>query len=55
MARIVEIGVAMSAICGVATFLGLRASWRSFLRSVGRQPGKQPSKQIEKRRSDGGT
>jgi hypothetical protein len=53
MARIVEIAVAMSAICGVATFLGFRAAFRKFLRTMGRQPGKEPSKQIEERRTDG--
>lgn len=52
MARIVEILVGVSALAGIATFLGFRTMFRASLRKLGRKPGVKPSKEIE-RRSDG--
>jgi hypothetical protein len=53
MARIVEILVGISALAGVATFLGLRAAARRTLRSLARRPGleesDEPGRQIETR------
>lgn len=51
MARIVEILVGISALAGVATFLGLRAAARRTLRSLARRPGleEEERRQIEPR------
>ena len=38
MARIVEILVGISALAGIATFLGFRALARKTVRSLGRKP-----------------
>ena len=38
MARMTEIFVLVSAIAGIATFLGFRAAARKAIRSLGRKP-----------------
>ena len=52
MARIVEILVAVSALAGIASFLGFRALARKTVRGLGRKPGIPPAKppeEIERR------
>lgn len=49
MARIVEILVGVSALAGIATFLGFRSLIRRTLRTLGRKPDPPPtSKEIER-------
>jgi hypothetical protein len=43
MARIVELLVGVSALAGIATFLGLRTMFRRTVRSLGRMPETPPS------------
>lgn len=50
MARIVELLVGVSALAGIATFLGLRTAIRRTLRTLGREPeSKQPGSDVERR------
>lgn len=50
MARIVEILVGVSAIAGIASFLGLRYAVRRTLRGLGRKPQAPPPRtDIERR------
>lgn len=49
MARIVEIIVGVSALAGIATFLGFRTMIRRTLRTLGRKHESPPGKDIERR------
>lgn len=50
MTRIVELLVGISALAGIATFLGIRTAVRRTLRTLGRKPERpEPSNQIERR------
>lgn len=51
MGRVVEILVGISALAGIATFLGVRAAVRKTVRSLGRKP-EEKSTEVE-RRTDG--
>lgn len=42
MGRVVEILVGVSALAGIATFLGVRTAVRRTLRTLGRKPGSPP-------------
>lgn len=43
MTRLVEVLVGLSALAGVATFLGVRTAIRKTLRSLGRKPERENS------------
>lgn len=51
MAKIVELLVGVSALAGIATFLGFRTLFRRTVRGLGRKPGteKKTSNEIERR------
>lgn len=42
MGRIVEVLVGISALAGIATFLGVRTAVRHTLKTLGRKPEDQP-------------
>jgi len=55
MARIVEILVGVSALAGIASFLGFRALFRKSVRDLkklGRTPPAEPKKELERRPGD---
>ena len=47
MGRIVEVLVGVSALAGIATFLGLRTATRATLRTLGRKPESPPPEKEE--------
>ena len=50
MGRVVELLVGISALAGIATFLGVRTAVRATLRNLGRKPQVPPtSKDLERR------
>lgn len=49
MGRIVEVLVGISALAGIATFLGVRTAIRHTLRTLGRKPDKTTGEDIERR------
>jgi hypothetical protein len=53
MARIVELLIGVSALAGIATFLGFRTMFRRTLRSLGRKPKieAKTTTEIEERRT----
>lgn len=53
MARLVEILVGISALAGIATFLGIRTAVRRTLRTLGRKPESPPSNKELERKPNG--
>lgn len=50
MTRLVELLVGISALAGIATFLGIRTMVRKTIRGLGRKPETPPpDKQLERR------
>lgn len=47
MGRVVELLVGVSALAGIATFLGFRTAIRATLRTLGRKPESPPAQRTE--------